>query len=132
MTIAAAVNEIRDELAKGSPVTILDEIAADYDLNPVLVARKFAETFGTSHTEYQPPVEIDTTGPRVRRARVIFASEFEGGPNIAGSTFKRHGRVLVAIAATSAGIHFLDEAGARKVLRFKTVNAIDAFVTANF
>lgn len=51
MSLHDALQDAKTELLQGGPaLSIIDSIAADYGINPALLARKFSESFGDPET----------------------------------------------------------------------------------
>ena len=108
----------------------------DWEINPVLLARKFEEQFGKSPAEYQSPSKIDTLDNAIRKADEIRQSKFgisSGEKNdVEGVVFTDPDRTnqYVTIAWAGNKLHVIRvDSLSHKSLTFKNMRSVEAFLS---
>jgi len=135
MTLQAAINDIRDSIViDGYSDDLVAEIAEDYELNPILLERKFSECYGVSVADWVAPTLVSERDLESLRpaAEKWYNEQFRGSGVEIGSTFKRGDRAGFVVAITTNAVYYIDTLNEnRMVLKFSNRRSRAAWVAKN-
>ncbi|HEY7823734.1 MAG TPA: hypothetical protein VIG24_12910 [Acidimicrobiia bacterium] len=100
----------------------MKEIAEDYELNPILLERKFTESTGRAPRDWTPPKAAPERNLESLRplAEKWYNEAFRGSGSEIGSTFKRGDRRGFVVAITSNQVFYIDAQNEkRRVITFR-------------
>lgn len=135
-----AIKDLKDRLKDQKYTSeMLNEVADDWELNPVLLLRKFKELTGKDPSEITFSDENDLEQKSVQRAKDIAASWAEKnivggvkGSAVLGKVFGYEGILHVAAAWTSAGLHAVDVRNMEMMrIRFNSREYAQRYITQN-
>ena len=106
-----ALKDLRTTIAEdGFTATLVEEIANDWDIKPILLARKFEEKHGKPASEFSAASQttlrnnaIETAMKAVVANRARF-SDTPGVPEVTGMAFTADGEEYIAVAIATGGL----------------------------
>ena len=129
-----AIEALKDAIRSSGYVDgVVEEVAEEYEVNPVLLRRKFTDATGCKPEDYRV---TDTSALSLARAKQLaeeWGKSFTGGSyKLCGLEFRVETFHYVAVAWTSQGLHVIRvENGARMILTFKNQQAARNFIAKN-
>lgn len=118
-----AIKDLKASISSdGFDEDLISEIASDWDLNPVLLARKFEESTGCTPGVWTPPRAAPERNLESLRpaAEKWYAEQFIGTGSEIGATFERGDRRGFIVAITSNKVFYIDALNEeRRVLTFR-------------
>ena len=123
MSISEAINDLKIELAAdGYSDDLVELVAEEWDLNPILLERKFREACGCGVVEWTPPAPVKERNLESLRpaAEKWYNEQFRGSGAEIGSTFTRGERRGFIVAITTSKVYYIDALNEqRRVITFR-------------
>lgn len=107
-----ALNDLRTTIVEeGFAPNLIEEIAADWEIKPALLARKFEEKYGQAPANYRalPKFAMDTQRlEKAMEAAIALEKKYIGGtvPDVCGRGFKSRdtGEDFIAVTISTRGL----------------------------